>query len=395
MTAKPDRSADGERFQIVEVVPRGADPLELWVDPATHTVRRIAQLRGTERTTTTFGDFRPVAGLTVPFQARESTGKSGQFWSLRSAAAIEVNLARPVRIFDPPRPALTGVQFPEGRDSVTVDFRFIDNEIYLPVSVNGLPQEKFLFDTGSTNAIDTRKALVLGLKVEMAGATFGGGPEAAPAGMTKVNSLAIGGLRMENQVFDTTIFPGEPGEIVDGTVGYELARRTVVVIDYASRRITFVKPRSFHLPAHATAMPFRFAEKTEVLVTASVDGIRGDFLLDTGSGSALNLNHPFAERNGLLRKYGSGGEGGAVGVGGMARVVLFVPSEFAIGNLRPKVSEAAIFVSDSGGGTQEHVDGSIGNVLLKQFVLTFDYAHRVVYFEKNTRSANTGARHER
>jgi S1-C subfamily serine protease len=29
------------------------------------------------------------------------------------------------------------------------------------------------------------------------------------------------------------------------------------------------------------------------------------------------------------------------------------------------------------------VAGAIGNPILKQFVVTFDYAHRVVYFEKN------------
>jgi predicted aspartyl protease len=353
------------------------------VDPATHTVRRIVQLKGVERTTTTFSDFRPVAGLIVPFQARESTGKSGEFWSLRSAASIEINVPRPARIFDPPPPALTEVQFPEGRDSVTMDFRFIDNEIYLPVSVNGQPQQGFLFDTGSTNAIDTRKAQALGLKVEMAGAAYGGGPEPAPAGMTKVDRLEIGGLRMENQVLDTFIFPVNDGDAIEGTIGYELARRTVVEIDYAARRITFMKPRSFRPPAHATAVPFRFAASTEVLVAASVDGIRGDFLLDTGAALSLAVNHPFAQRNGLLRKYESGGEGEAAGVGGVSRTVVFDPSQFAIGSLRPRVSEATISLADSGSAVQEHVAGAIGNPILKQFVLTLDYAHRMVYFEKN------------
>jgi hypothetical protein len=131
-----------------------------------------------------------------------------------------------------------------------VDFRFIDNEIYLPVSVNGQPQQGFLFDTGSTNAIDTGKAQALRLKVEMAGAAYGG-------------------------------------------------------------------------------------------------------------------------------------EGEAAGVGGVSRTVVFGPSQFAIGSLRPRVSGATISLAESGSAVQEHVAGAIGNPILKQFVVTFDYAHRVVYFEKN------------
>ncbi len=127
-------------------------------------------------------------------------------------------------------------------------------------------------------------------------------------------------------------------------------------------------------------MPLRFADPSEVLVSASVDGVLGDFQLDTGAALQLLVERPFAERNGLLKKYGSGGRAAGAGVGGVMQTVLFQPAEFAMEACGH--GHTGRFVAESGGYVEEHVAGAIGNGILEQFVVTLDYGRRRVYFEK-------------
>jgi hypothetical protein len=376
-------SADGERFQVVQVSPRDALPFELWVDAETNLIRRVVTVTGVDRTVTVFSDFRPVEGLILPFQVQERESDSGTFSVLRKAVFIEVNREPPGHLFDPPPPVLGGVQFPPQSNSVTLEFRYEDDQIYLPVSINGRRQERFVFDTGSTNTIDTAKAQSLGLKVANAGAAYGGGPKAMIAGLTKVERLDVGELKMADQIIDTVPLAAIYDGTIEGAVGYELAKRTVVIIDYASRRITFLKPESFRRPARATSLSFRFASKSEIVVKGSLNGMGGEYQLDTGQGASLMVGRPFAKRTGLLKTHGMGPKRSASGIGGVVETILFKPSSFAIGSVKPSVSEAEIMLSDRGSGAEEHIAGTVGNGILKQFKVTLDYAHRMVYLEKN------------
>src|SRR5581483_7771348 len=115
--------------------------------------------------------------------------------------------------------------------------------------------------------------------------------------------------------------------------------------DYGRRRITFTKPESFRPPPGATSLPLHFASKTSILVDASVDGIAGEFELDTGSPSSVFLYRPFAEQSGLLEKYKAGRNASVRGVGGKAGVVFFLLSSFDIGGLRPSDTVAGIMLS--------------------------------------------------
>ena len=382
MEAKAPQTAEGRQFDIVQVSPRGSDPFELWIERTSHRVLRIVDLTGVDKITSLFGDFRQVAGVTVPFKRVDTGAKAAgpeQSWQI---ASVEIDVAPPAGIFDPPRPRFTDVSFPDGQESVTLDFRFIDDQIYLPVSLNGRAQDKFVFDIGSTDTIDARKARSLGLKSEIVGTGYGGGTGSAVQGLVKVDRLEIGGLSFDNQILDTTAIGSAPGD-PEGMIGYEIARRTVVVIDYERHRITFMKPRAFRAPAHAVAVPFRFASRSEVLIRATVDGIRGEFEIDTGAANSLMINRPFAERNGLIARHHAVHEVTVSGIGGQAQTVLFRPDEFAIGSLRPPTPVGQIYLAESGGGAEEHVAGNIGNVILKRFTLTLDYAHRMLYFEPN------------
>jgi hypothetical protein len=380
--SKAPQTIDGQQFDIVLVSPRDTDPFELWIDRASYRVQRVVQIAGVDKITSLFSDFREVAGVTVPFKMVQSGAKAAgpaQSWQL---ASVDINIAEPTDVFDPPPAKFTDVHFPDGQDSVTLDFRYDGDEIYLPVSLNGQPQEKFVFDIGSTNSIATKKANALGLKSEVVGTEYGGGTGSSVQGLARIDRIEIGGLRFDNQVIETMEI-GSGDEDPEGMIGYEVARRTVVVIDYERRRITFTKPEAFHTPAHAVGVPFRFASRTDVLISATVDGIRGEFGIDTGAANSLMINRPFADRHGFIARHHAVHEVTVSGIGGQAKTLLFRPSQFAIGSLRPPSPVGQIYLAESGGGAVEHVAGNIGNGILKRFTLTLDYAHRMLYFEPN------------
>jgi len=376
----PDQNLDGKRYRIVQARPRGADPVELWVGSETRLIEGVRQMTGIDKSTTVYGDFRRVDGLTLPFEWQDLGMNPGEVITRIDIASVEVGKTPPAGIFDPPPSTLPSLEFPAGQSSVAVDFDFRENYISFPVSINGMPAEEFGFDTGSTSTISTNWARAKGLKFDAAGVSMGGGAGEAATGMATVNRIEIGELRMTNQDVSVT---GLPVDTWRGLLGYELARSTLVQIDYASRRITFSKPDSFRKPANAVALPIRFAANSEPLVEASIDGKRGEFQIDTGQDMALSVNRPFAERNGLIAKYGAGVKGEVEGVGGRSETVEFTPGMFAVAGFRPSVGEASILLSGTGAAAEEHVAGSIGNGILKQFTVTLDYAHRMAYFKKN------------
>ncbi len=385
LQVKPDAAAAGRPYHVMLVTPPAGPPFELWIDPVTNRVARTVPVTGADRDVTSYSDFHEVSGLLLPFRIEERGADSGKPLAVTTATAVEINRDPPGAIFDPPPAAVSGLEFPTGSEPVRVDFSYADGHIHLPVSIDGHRMANFVFDTGMNDTLASTRAAALNLKVVNAGAAYGAGPDAVENGMTKVGRIEIGGLVMRDQIVDVTALPGAGGPPLDGGIGYEVARRAVVTIDYAARTLSFSKPEVFKPPAGAIGLPLRFASLTEILVEASVNGIGGEFQLDTGQDLGLTINRPFAERHGLLRKYGAGTKNKAEGVGGETEIVGFKPTQFSLGGLKISAGEAAIMLSKSGSGAEEYVAGVIGNRILQNYKVTLDYAHRMVYLEKAPR----------
>ncbi len=382
VTAKADVTFRRQHFHVLLVAPPVGSSFELWTDSTTGHIARIVPLKGVDRDFTSYSDFRSSDGLILPFRLEEHDADSGKLSAVRTISSMEVDRDPPEHRFDPPPAVLSGLDFPPGSDSVSLEFRYEHGHIYLPVTIDGRRFENFIFDTGGENAIDIGVARSMGLKVVTAGAAYGAGAKSVENGLTKVERLEIGSLHMENQIVDATPL-ADAGLANGGILGYELAKRSVITIDYGLHRITFTKPESFRPPAGATRLPLRFAERTSILVEASVDGKPGDFDLDTGNSGSLFLYRPFAEQSGLLQKYGSGHKGSVRGVGGKAGAIFFTLSEFALGGETQLKPVAGIMLSKTGGGAQEDVAGNIGNAILRRYKLTLDYGNEAVYLEKD------------
>jgi hypothetical protein len=299
----------------------------------------------------------------------------------------EANAFFPADRFDPPVYMPPMGVFPPGKNFLTVPFKFLNHHIYLPVKLNGGDSKSFIFDTGSWNVLSKQEAEAQGIRSEGAFPGGGIGQKTVEFGYAHVASLDVGGIVLRNQLFATfDLSVGIRFEDLPtlGVVGYEIAKQAVVVLDYDKKQITFIKPAAFHPPENAKSLPLKFRGHIPV-VEAVVDGVAGDFQLDTGARPSLTLTRSFADAHGLIEKYRARREViSGYGLGGPSRGLLARPGEFRLAGLTVQAPVALISSSWRSTAAMANIAGNLGGGLLKRFTLTLDYVHRVLYLQPNS-----------
>jgi membrane-associated protease RseP (regulator of RpoE activity) len=380
------RHADGKNYDALKLTPKGAEPFEIWFDPATHLIEREVQLTGSQPHTFIFSDFARFGGLLVPKKTIDRVGDDPKFDTVIETTSIALDGPEPESRYAPPKPPANSAQWPAGKTSVTLPFRLLNNHIYVEASIDGKPQRPFVFDTGATDILEAGAAKALGIEIEGALPSGGFGDKIAEAGLAKVKSVSLGGLTLPDQVFTTETSPGwiaVEGADSSGLLGYEFAKRAVLSIDYAKRTMTFTKAEAFVPPKGAAPIPFTFAGHIPML-TATLDGFAGEFELDTGSRGALTVMHPFAEANGLVGKYHATRTATVgYGVGGPSKALLARAGKLAIGPITIDAPVTEIVTDKGGAAAAARTAGNIGGDLLKRFTVTLDYAHQTLWLQPN------------
>jgi hypothetical protein len=380
------RQADGKTFEAVKLTPKGADPFEIWIDPASHRIARAVQLTGAHPQTFILSEYAPFGGIIVPRKIITRVAHDPKFDIVSEATSIEFTGPEAPNRYAPPPPPADTAQWPPGKDSVTIPFRLLNNHIYIDAAINGHPPVPFVFDTGATNVISVATAKQSGVSVEGALPQSGFGNDVESTGLAKVKSVSLGGLSLPDQVFTTEGSAGWTAvEGIDsgGLVGYEFAKRTVLTIDYANRTMTFTKPTAFHPPDGVTPVSFAFSDHIP-MIPAQLDGIAGEFELDTGSRGALTVMAPFATAHGLISQDHAKVSGTVgYGVGGPAKALLGRAGQLTIGSVMIHGPITEFVTNKSGGGNETHTAGNIGGDILKRFTVTLDYAHQLAWFQPN------------
>ncbi len=380
------RQADGKTYESVKFTPKGAEPFEIWFDPVTHLIAREIQLTGAQPVATIFSDFAKFDGILLPKKTIQRTANNPKYDVIVDVGAISLAAPRLGSRYAPPPPPKNSALWPEGKDSVTLPFRLLNNHIYVDASINGTAPQLFIFDTGATNILDLSTAKALGIPVEGTLPGGGFGDKIEDVGLAKVKSASLGGLVLPDQVFATDDTPGLQaieGIHFAGLLGYEFVKRAVLTIDYAARTMTFTKQEAFHPPTDVPAIPFTFDSHIP-MVAGTLDGIPGEFQIDTGSRGSLTVMRTFAQENGLVEKYHATRKVTAgFGVGGPFRVLLARADKLTLG---PVVIDAPVteLTAEKGGAADAtRTAGNIGSDLLKQFTVTFDYAHQKIWLQPN------------
>jgi predicted aspartyl protease len=277
---------------------------------------------------------------------------------------------------------------------IEIPFIIEGGHLIIEASMNGGPPRPYIFDTGASHVISPDVAEGLKAAPLVRTVQIGGfGSKVSIARVIKVDRIAIGALALEQQNVAVLELPNH---ILDrgsrprlaGLIGSELIQRYSVTIDYARRMLTLnspgFKPAStkFSLPLGFTFSPDGIGHPS---ISAEVEGISGNFVLDTGAGSQVVLserfqseNQPFAKISTTLRLLTPGGIGGRTSVRmGFGKQVQIGPSVIP----SPLLSGIDPGNSAVGRSALSRSAGVIGNAMLANFVVTIDMPSGRVHFE--------------
>ena len=252
--------------------------------------------------------------------------------------------------------------------------------------INGKGPFRLIFDSGAgVNTLNPTIAKKLGLRVDgPSQIILGAGSSSLREQAANVALLRIGDLALHDQKFYIMAMPWDDRSGPVGVVGYELMKRLVVTVDYEREQLSFDLPQPYRYSGHGvkvqiepTLTPF------EIEVRGSVNGAGGVFCIDTGDEASLELEHRFVDQYNLVKQlspryhgYAGSGVGGALPEAYYGRV-----ETLRIGEA--EVNQVIAFLFDGQALSSENA-GNIGSRVLRQFNITFDLPHGVLYFEKNS-----------
>jgi Aspartyl protease/PDZ domain len=279
---------------------------------------------------------------------------------------------------------------------VTVAFEPYENLIYVPVRVNGSRALQFVIDTGAYyTVLNESTAREMGLQPGPSEqASVGSGEGGAKLWHAKDISFELGTSTIPSPdvvVLSLQDIERISGRAIDGVLGADLFRRYVVEVDYAARRIRLFDPHTYVYDGHGRTVSLTVSGVPFAQASVTLPGrkpMEGLFLIDTGSHSALGLNTPFVEKNGLLDglKALSSSD---VGVGGVwpklvGRVQSLELGSFVIDQPVTDFSQAK-----SGARSNAMFSGIIGAAILRRFTVIFDYSRNQMILEPNAGLKNS------
>ena len=268
-----------------------------------------------------------------------------------------------------------------------VNFEWIDNRIFVPVTINGEGPFHMILDTGANLAVSPEVARKAGLKIESSGETGGVGEHTVSVQYTHVRELAFGPVHLENlesAILSTADSSYVFGHVaVDGYFGLEVFQKYAVSHDYINRELKFYDPENYSYEGPGESIPFHRDGNIPV-IHASFDGIEAEFGVDTGARSALILYGPFVATNRLIEKYQPKFQGvSGWGIGGPVRSYMIRSQSLQIGHFELHDLIARLSVNKSGITASSGKAGLIGPDVLKQFTFICDYRRGRLIFEKN------------
>lgn len=373
-------------FQVLRITPHNGFPFDMWINAKTHLVARTVDSSGVMPVTTYSSDYRKVDGVEIPFHVRQSNGKK-QYDTILQVTKIAMNVPVTAADFAQPQQKLNDFSIVGGKQEATIPFKLINNHIYIQAGVNGHPLQ-IVLDTGGANVLTPQAAKQAGIKSQGALEGGGVGKKSVNTGVGEVKELTLGGKAiLSDQSFMVMAMPGFSdieGAEFDGLTGPPVFKRFVVRIDYAAHTLTLIKFSDFKPADAGTAVPFTFQDGRIPEVKGSIDGLPGQFEIDTGSRAALSLFAPFSKKHDLAARYGATPPFvDGWGVGGSMKSRIARGGILMIGSVAVHNPIVEISTATKGAFADKNIAGNIGGAILKHFTVTFDYAKQTMYLKPN------------
>ena len=371
----------------------------VFISPVTFLVDKIELHKSGLEMDVTFHDYKRVEGEEVPDSIE--MGYAGLPFTIHAKlVSCQLNLKLTSAMFDPPSSPTdySFVSSPTGT-SATIPFKLVKNEIVIPADINGT-RVHLMLDSGSGGSFITEglaKTLGLPLQNGLPAMGYGGSAQtsiAARAQITLPHAVAIKDqlLYVVNGKAATKSLKNTIG--VEGALGYDFFERFVVTVDYATQRLTISKPSepsAVNMRDLSRSIPISLSLHVPV-IRATIDGVNGLFMLDTGDSGSVHLYSRFAKRIALAR-FGKSRSAPAQGVGGGVTEHVTMGHTLKLGSYNLQDVEASE-IRGSGISEVSDLAGGIGNNILKQFTLRYDYSRGIVMLSTPSSTPNDATKPE-
>ncbi len=380
---------EGDAYHEVVFFPLSVDTVTVLYDAETARRRFMISTFDNLRATTEFGDYHRVSGFWYPYLS-QTTFEGVPFFTRLEADGMLVNVDYDASLFEMPKERVSDYRFDNALSEFTVPFEYRYGHIWLQAGINGQTCW-FILDSGaSANILNSHAIKTLNLPVT------GSLPVKGLVGYDEVelvryDSLRIGSLVILDQVAGSLDLEDlrqnlDENRVFGGILGYDFLSRFPLRIDYSDSVLTLYNPARFELPPGGVDVEFRLNMLIPT-VTGRVNGVPGDFIIDLGNAYGLLLHKTFVDQHSLdtvlsdIRDNPArlGGIGG--GIGGETAFL----EEFRIGDIR--LDSLRVLLPDTGVGLtgSKEFDGNIGNLILENFIVLFDYDNnRVVLYKEQS-----------
>jgi hypothetical protein len=378
------RSADGRQYDLLAVTPPNGSELELWIDPRTHLIARVAATIGTVSSTTAYSNYRRVDGVVYPFAASTQTSTGNSFSERVSAVEFNADVAERMRV---PGRNVHDASI-SGSASTSVPLQVVNNHIYVGVMLDGRGPYTFVLDSGGDYIVTPEVAAALHAKIAGGVRLSGVGSATEGAAFTRIDTIAVGGAQVRNQYLlvlpIATGFGVAEGLRIDGMLGYQFLSRFLATVDYAGAKLTLAMPPPAPAPSpDAASIPF-FFNGTIPNIPIVVDGVATTAEVDTGNRAGLELLSPFlASHSGIAALAKTAPAVTGFGVGGpsyarLGRVPALQIGPYGLSNVVTSFS-----VQSAGALADPFPPANVGGAVWRRFDVTFDYLHQRLLLAKS------------
>lgn len=377
-------------YDVLELSPPQGRARRVYLDTTTHLLVRTVAVGDINTTVTTNLEWGTFGGRRIPVHTRQTVVNMPANTLTQTVDSVLVGIDVPAERFLPPgeKPMTVTWLKRDGLARLPVEYR--GRHVWVRASIDGLPPADFLLDTGaSLTVIDSAYAARVGLKPE--GAMTGQGAGAGGS----VSFTRLRSVRLEGPDGDGVELADVKAGVLSvngmlapffwrdcaGILGFNVLNRFVDRIDFGAETLTLEEPSTFVYRGQGAKVPFRLAGFMPV-VTMTVDGrYTGEFRLDVGSSSTVDLHSPFVREHGLLERTGRGIEVLGGGFGGTFTSRLVRMRSMALGPFTWKEPLVSLQTGTAGMLASEDYAGNVGNQILDRFTVTFDYERKALYLE--------------
>jgi len=363
LTAPVLRSQGGRAFDVVQAVPRGGVPVEIWFDRASglpdRTIVRLNEDTRVER----FSDWRDIGGAAMPFVRRIEYPEDGDVETLTTRTVALHSVVRDADFAPPPEP--DDVRMVRGARSTTVPIRIEAHKILVDVKLDGRGPFPFVLDTGGHFILTATTARRLGLNVLGQNRAQANG-----SGFVRVRELRIGDAVVRAAVAHMIPYPFvrvERGPLPPkaGWLGLELFERFSAIIDPDRRTLTLTPLRERPGGYRGVRVPLALDEDAP-LVPCRIDDKRGECMIDTGNAGSTIVEGHWAHAVGLDPRFARGLDAGSG--------VRIARGEIDLGAVRLPHEIVAAYPQARSGSESTTVEAAIlSETLHERYVTSIDY----------------------